>query len=105
MSIWPVDSSIAPIVHECNKQCFNKVLVAAERETTIRTVQLVCAATDKNRLGRSFYTIHVMCSMESIASIQEAGPLILDGGLATELEAQGFGLQVSHRYPKPPGEP
>ncbi|XP_059922683.1 uncharacterized protein zgc:172121 [Gadus macrocephalus] len=34
-----------------------------------------------------------MCSKESIASIRGAGPLILDGGLATELEAQGFGLQ------------
>ena len=41
-----------------------------------------------------------MCSMESIASIQGAGPLILDGGLATELEAQGFELQVSNRYLK-----
>lgn len=27
--------------------------------------------------------------------LSDNGPLILDGGLATELEAQGFNLQVS----------
>ena len=59
----------------------------------------MCAATHDKRPARSYYiaVISVMCSKESIASIRGAGPLILDGGLATELEAQGFGLQVSYR--------
>ncbi|KAG7262520.1 hypothetical protein CRUP_000011 [Coryphaenoides rupestris] len=33
------------------------------------------------------------CSMESLASLRGAAPLVLDGGLATELEAQGVQLQ------------
>ncbi|CAL8252459.1 unnamed protein product [Merluccius merluccius] len=34
-----------------------------------------------------------MCSKERLASLQGSGPLILDGGLATDLEAQGVELQ------------
>jgi len=38
-----------------------------------------------------------VCSMESLACLQGAGPLVLDGGLATELEAQGVKLQVRNQ--------